>query len=221
MSTLMDTRIWVKTEDKRASILMLRGNDVHLLKVTGNLLTFKSKVKGVLEALEQGQSPSDTKAKLEETIDCRTINKAEVSPGNDSLKLYGGPDNAKKISYSTGDSDAGTILQTIIAKSGRRFQAAQEDIGVIEALIPPVALGAIAGWLWSLLYFSAGKIAAGETVEVNTGRKRGLRQLVVWIAEMLGMGGTIAVGVLLLALVVGWAATRIVKRPQRTVWLPE
>ncbi len=38
---------------------------------------------------------------------------------------------------------------------------------------------------------------------------------------MLGTGGTVAVGAVLLALILGWAAMRIIKRPERTVWLPE
>ncbi len=34
-------------------------------------------------------------------------------------------------------------------------------------------------------------------------------------------GIRIAVGVALLVLIVGWAARRIIRRPERTVWLPE
>ncbi len=36
----------------------------------------------------------------------------------------------------------------------------------------------------------------------------------------LGTGGTMAVGVVLLVLILGWAAMRIIHRPERTVWLP-
>jgi hypothetical protein len=45
--------------------------------------------------------------------------------------------------------------------------------------------------------------------------------MMIWAAELLGVNGTIAVGAVGLAFVVGWAARRLVKRPQRTVWLPE
>jgi hypothetical protein len=48
-----------------------------------------------------------------------------------------------------------------------------------------------------------------------------LQRLLIWAAELLGTGGTVVVGVLLLALILGWAAKRIIHRPQRTVWLPE
>jgi hypothetical protein len=43
----------------------------------------------------------------------------------------------------------------------------------------------------------------------------------VWAAELLGMNGTIIVGVLLLLAIIGWATMRVVRRPQRTVWQPE
>jgi hypothetical protein len=43
----------------------------------------------------------------------------------------------------------------------------------------------------------------------------------VWFAEMLGTNGSIALGMVLLILVLGWAAARVFKRPQRTVWRPE
>jgi hypothetical protein len=66
----------------------------------------------------------------------------------------------------------------------------------------------------------AGKIAGGEAVEVKRFRRRGLQRMLITVAELQGPEGTIAVGVVLLALVLGWATTRIVRRPKRTVWLP-
>jgi hypothetical protein len=92
---------------------------------------------------------------------------------------------------------------------------------VIEALAPPAIVGAICGLFWAGIYQSATKMAAGEKVEVEGARRRGLKQLLITVSEALGTGGTIAVGVVLLLLIVGWAAKRIIHRPERTVWLPE
>jgi hypothetical protein len=55
----MESQIWLKSEEKWAYILMLRGHEVHRLKVTGNVLTLKRNVKAVLDALEQGTAPSE------------------------------------------------------------------------------------------------------------------------------------------------------------------
>lgn len=49
---------------------------------------------------------------------------------------------------------------------------------------------------------------------------RGLQRLLIGAAELLGTGGTIAVGVVLALLVVAWAVNRIIHRPERKVWLP-
>jgi hypothetical protein len=214
----METQIWSKTYEKWAYILVIRGDEVSCLKITGNMLTLKRNVKGALDALEQGQNPSQV-SKTIETLDVRTISKAEVSPGNDSLTLHGG--DSKKLTYTTGDSNAGQILQAILAQSGHTFQPKQEEIGVVEALVPPAIIGAIGGVGWFAVYDSAGKMAAGEDVEVKGFRRRGLQRMLILIADTLGTGGTITVGVLLLVLIGGWAAMRIIRRPERTVWLPE
>jgi hypothetical protein len=217
---MMEPQIWSKCSDKFAYILMLRGHEVHRLKVTGISLTLKRKVQGIVEALQQGQDPGGVGAKSVETLDARTIAKAEVSPGKGSLTLHGEGENAKKLTYATGDSDADQILQAILAQSGRTYQPTQEEIGVIEALIPPAITGALGGLFWMGIYDPARRLAAGEHVEAK-GRRRGLQQMAITVAELLGTNGTIALGVLLLMLILGWAAMRIIRRPERTVWLPE
>ncbi len=216
----MESQIWSKAEEKWAYILVLRGQDVHLLKVTGNLLTLKRNLKSVLEGLAGGQEPASAGAKSVETLDARTISKAELSPGNSSLTLHGGPEGSKQLAYTTGDQNAGQILQAILARSGQTFQQSQEEIGIVEALLPAAIVGGIGGLFWAGVYHSAGQIAAGEEVEVR-GRRRSLQRLLIWVAELLGTGGTIAVGAVLLALILGWAAMRVIKRPERTVWLPD
>ncbi len=217
----MESQIWSKSEEKWAYILVLRGNEVSRLKVTGNVLTLKRNVKAVIDALEQGQPPADVGAKSVETLDARTLAKAELSPGNGSLTLHGGADGKTELTYSTADNNADEILRAILAQSGRTFQPTQEEIGVVEALVPPGIIGIVGGLLWAGVYQSAGQIAAGGEVEVKGLRRRGWQRLLIWAAELLGTGGTIAVGVLLGVLILGWAAKRIIHRPERTVWLPE
>src|ERR1700733_12511888 len=87
----MQSQIWCKIEEKWAYVLMLRGPEVFCLKITGMPLGFKGKVKGVLEALEQGTSPNEVKASSVEVLDARKITKAEIAPGNNSLTLHGDP----------------------------------------------------------------------------------------------------------------------------------
>jgi hypothetical protein len=217
----METQIWVKSEEKWAYLLVLRGDEVSQLKVTGNMLTLKKNVAGVVEALEQGKAPAEVGAKSVETLDARKISKAEVSPGNMSLTLHSEDSSASSLSFSSADSNADQILAAILARSGRTFLQKQEEIGVVEALIPPAFIGIVGGLGWFAVYMSASDIAAGKQIEVKGVRSRGLQRILITIADTLGPNGTIGLGVVLLLLVIVWAARRVIRRPLRTVWLPE
>jgi hypothetical protein len=217
---MMEPRIWLRTEEKWAYILLLRDFEVFRLKVTGSMMTLKRNLKAVLDALEQGKEPTAAGAKSVETLDVRAIGKAEVAPGNNSLTLHSEGEKPTTLSFTTADSDADAILRAILERSGRTYQPSQEEIGVVEALLPPLFVGGITGLFWAGVYSAASEMAAGNAVEVEGIRRRGLKRLLITVAEILGMNGTIAVGVLLLILIVGWAVNRIVRRPERTVWLP-
>ena len=212
-------QIWMKKEEKWAYILVLRGHEVSRLKVAGSVMNLKGRIKAVLEALEEGKAPAEAGAKSVESLDARTISKAQVDPGNGSLTLYGEGEKPAELAYSSGEKDAGEILQAILAQSGKTFEPKQEEIGVVEAVLPPVFVGGIGGLLWWAIYDSAVRIAAGEVVEAGH-KRRGVQKLMISVAGMLGPNGTIAAGALLLALVLAWLAMRVVKRPERTVWLP-
>ena len=121
----METQIWSKVEDKCAYILALRGSKVHRLKVTGSGSTLKRNVKFAMEALAAERPPADAGAKSIESLDARTVVKAEVSPGNNSLTLHGGEDGLKTLTCTTGGWDADAILRTILSQSGRTLQTAR------------------------------------------------------------------------------------------------
>lgn len=216
----MEQQIWVKSDEKWAYILVLRGHEVSRLKVTGSSFTIKKKVKAVLEALERGEAPADAGAKSVETLDARSIVKASVPPENASLTLYGGPDGATKLEHTSGSDDAGQILQAILAKSDRAFQPSQEALTAFEAVIGPVIIGVIGGFLWLGINQAAGEIAAGGHPEAH-GRRAAWGRMLIWAGGMLGQTGAAVLGVALLVLIVGWIAARLIKRPERTVWMPE
>ena len=143
----MESQIWCKSEQKWAYILMLRGHEVHILKVTGMSFTLKRKVQEIIQMLQQGEGPADIGAGSIQTLDARLIGKAEVAPGNGSLKLQGEAEGAKALSFTTADNNADEILKAILAQSGRAYQPTQEEIGVGEALLPPLIFGAFGGAL--------------------------------------------------------------------------
>src|SRR4051794_16527654 len=96
----MPPQIWSKIDDKWATVLVLRGHEVHCLSLNGFPLTLKRKVQGIVDAIHQGQSPLEVGIKSVETLDARTIGRAEVSPGNDSLTLRAEGEGGKKLTFS-------------------------------------------------------------------------------------------------------------------------
>ena len=215
----MDTQIWSRTEEKWAFFLVLRGQDVFKIKITGNLLTIKKNIQKAHEALQAGEDPAVVGGKSTERLDVTKLVRAEVSPDKGRLTLNSGGEPATKLIYTTGDSNADVILQAILERAGQAFEPKQEEVGVVEAVLPPAILGAIAGALWFAIHDSAQKIAAGEVV-LAKGRRQGLQKLLIMVSDTLGPTGTMALGIGLLVLILGWATMRIVKRPERTVWLP-
>ncbi|QEH31885.1 hypothetical protein OJF2_03520 [Aquisphaera giovannonii] len=203
--------------DKKTIVLALRGDMVHRLTVKAMML--KKKTNEVVEALQAGADLDSVGAKGVESLDARSIVKATVAPGNGVLTVHGGPDGATKLSFTTPGSDADAILAEILGRSGRSFETATEEIGVGEAIVPPLIVGAFAGLIWAVVYGMAGQLASGKEVEIK-GRRQGMQQMALWVAELLGYNGTLAVGAVLGLLIVGWLVARLVKRPQRTVWLP-
>lgn len=125
-----------------------------------------------------------------------------------------------ELNYATGDGDAGDIIQAILAKSDREFQPSKETITAFEALVGPVVVGVLAGLFWAGINQSAEQLASGEYPEAH-GRRAGLQRILIWIAELLVPVGATALGLGLLVLIAGWAASRPIKRPERTVWLAQ
>lgn len=211
----MDSQIWCRLEEKFGHVLVLRGEQVHLLKVTGLML--KRKFAGVVERLENGDDPQDVGAKVQ-TFEVGEIGKAEVSPSGKGLKLYRERDGAK-IAFTSPETDADDIRATILGRTGRSFQPAEEEVGVIEALLPPAISGLLLGLFWMAVYSVASDRSQGKEVVVK-GRRQGMQHVAILISDTLGYAGTLAVGGLILVVVVGWAASRLIHRPRRTAWLP-
>ena len=111
----MDSRIWSSGGNDFADILLLRGQDIHFLKVTPFSTMPKRPVKEVLDALSAGKTPEEAGAEVIGTLNTRKIAKAEVSPENHQVKLTGEGDGAEALIYYSANRDTGAIVRTILA----------------------------------------------------------------------------------------------------------
>lgn len=217
----MEPQIWVKSQEKWAYAMVIRGTEVSVLKVTGNMLTLKRNIGKMMEALQAGKAPAEAGASAVETLDATTVSKGVVAPGNASLTLYGRGEPPRKIDFSPPQNNADEILQAVLAKSGRTFKPAQEEVGVFEAILGPLFVGGVCAALCAASYFAANEMAHGGDVQVRGFRNRGMKRLAVTAAETLGTTGSIALGAVLALLCAAWAVRQMTHRPERTVWLPD
>jgi hypothetical protein len=214
----MDVQLWSKADEKRAVILAMRDDEIHCLEVTGNKA--RQEATRILGALQQGQEPSTLGVSSSSALKVGSIGRAQVCEDNTLIEFHPEGENGKPVKFASGDKKGADIIRTVLARAGRPFREEKQDITAVEAVVPPIIIGLIAGFVWTMVYWTAGDLASGKEIEVH-GRRRGLKQMFVWAAEMLGMNGTLIVGVVLLLAIIGWATMRVVRRPQRTVWQPE
>jgi hypothetical protein len=218
----MATVVWHRIEDKSAAILVLSDDAVYRFGFSGKNARQDATV--VAAALLAGQDPESVVAGDSKVLPLGAIQRVEVSHDRETVKFVTADgDRPIKVEFAvqSGD-DAPGIAREVVERAAIPHPERTEDIGVVEALVPPVIVGTLAAVVWGLLYSTASTLQAGGKIDVNKGgfRVRSVKRLFVFCAETLGMNGTIVVGSILLFLIVGWAFHLIVKRPQRLVWGP-
>ena len=214
----MDVQLWSKADEKRATILALRGDEIHCLEVTGNKA--RQEAARIMGALQEGREPSTVGANSGSSLKVGSIARAQVCEDNMLVEFHPEGENGKPVKFASSDKKGADIIRTVLARAGRPYREEKQDITFVEAVIPPIILGLIVGFVWTMVYWTAGEIASGKEIEL-TGRRRGLKQMFVWAAETLGLNGTLILGAVLLLGFLGWATMRVVRRPQRTVWQPD
>ncbi len=212
----MELQVWSKLEDAGAVILALRGDAVHRIKIAGRKEA--RELPKMIEALREGVDPMDLGARSVDTLSLGSIEKVEVSPEQDHIKFRASGYDGATLKFRTGDADATEIARCVLARAGRGFREGQEDVGALKALFEPMVMGGFFGLCWGLLFDSSNHLVRGEEIEISGGRGRLFHQLMIWVAGVLGETGTLLVGVGMLALTLGWATKRLIRRPQRTAW---
>jgi hypothetical protein len=218
----METRVWHKIEDKQGTVLALTGDAVHHISFSGK--NAKQEATEAVTALLAGKDPATVVSSSSKAVPLAAINRVEVSHDHGTVKFHTvEADKPVKVEFMVRSGDDGPgIARAVVERTAITHPERSEDIGVVEALLAPVILGVIAGVAWVFVYFAATALDSDEEINVAQGgrRGRGLKRLIVFVAEILGTNGTIAVGAVLLAAFVGWAILRVVKRPQQLVWGP-
>ena len=211
----METRVWHKVGEKRGEVLVLTGDALHRIEVKGDKA--KQEVPALAAAIGQGQDVAGHPGAR--VVPLASVRRVEVAPGHSSVKFHHEAEGKPgSLEFSVAEAaHAREIARAAVERAGLPAEERSEDITVGEALMPPIILGAIVGVVWGLLYMAAVGIEQGDEARIR-GRHAGRKRILAFVAQILGTNGTLAVGAVLLALFVGWAVMRVVKRPQKTVW---
>ena len=141
----------------------------------------------------------------------------EVGPGSSSVKFHHEAEGKPgSFEFSVADNaHAPEIARAAVERAGLPADERSEDITVVEAVMPPIILGAICGFVWMLIYMAAVGDEKGDEAK-DRGPRAGMKRLLMFVAQTLGTNGTLVIGAVLLALFVGFAAMRVVGRPRKT-----
>lgn len=105
------------------------------------------------------------------------------------------------------------VAHVIAAAVNRPHTESRTNETLFNVAAIPTIMIVLSAILAGVLYASALDVAAGKQV-VAQGRHAGMKQLIAWIAGLLGVQGSLAVGILLVAICLAWLIKNVIIRPQ-------
>ncbi|WZO98314.1 hypothetical protein EP7_005374 [Isosphaeraceae bacterium EP7] len=217
----MDTKIWWTTFHRWGWILLLRGNELHLLEMTGP--QHLRALNRAVENLTEGEEPAYVGAKSVKTIRLGSILGAVVDPDDFSLTLRTEGGRPRTLEFTPG-AGAGEIVRAILSRTGRAYHEERREIGLRTALLGPTIGAVVSTAVCILLHPRVMTLAAGlqiEPIRVMGGRDRGgqvLADLFNLCARVLGVKGFYLLVAALLVLNLRWAVRAATNRPMLTAW---
>jgi len=213
----MTTRTWSNALEEGGCVLALHESDVWLLTVHAK------SARGDLEQIERwianGQDPRDIEGAETITVPVSAIDRIVVPEGTKSVELYYRNSDTNDLAslwfMAEQQNECEEIAHAIATSVKRPYTESRVNETLFNVLTVPVISTLLAAVLAVVLYSTAQRVAAGGGVAVQGG-KQGLKQLVVWVATLLGVQGSLAVGILLVAVCLAWLVKNLVVRPQ--IW---
>jgi hypothetical protein len=212
----MAIKTWSSVSEKSGAILGIDAGSVFVL-------TVKASTKGEIEPIEKriaaGADPNSVGALDAVIIPFTKLRRIQVADGKRKLEFYYPPETEtsreSKATFPTKVrfTERRAIAQEIAKATGRPVTESSVDASVLSVLYGPALFTALtAGATWTM-YGMAADLEAGKEV-VAHGRRKGVMQLLIWLAGILGTKAILVIGGVFIALWIGLAILLIVKRPQ-------
>lgn len=153
------------------------------------------------QRLAAGESPTQVFGDKATHITLRSLKKVQLSSADDDIdfSLEGGKDDKTE---SLSIEDAGIrqqVFEAVEAAMQGRFKRYEDSYGKARAGF--ASLATLTGLLFAtkIAYGAAVAIRAADEIEIS-GRKKGIKQMAVWVLDFLGPWGVSILGGLLCAL---------------------
>jgi hypothetical protein len=209
-------KTWSSVSENAGTILGINAEGVFIL-------TVKAATKGEIEPIEQrigaGADPNSVGASRAVIIPFAKLRRIQLGEGRRMLEFFyphetdGSRESKAKFPTKVRFRERREIAEQIASATGRPVTESSVNASLLRVLYGPALFAALtAGFTW-MIYGMAADLEAGEEV-VARGRRKGIQQLFIWLAGLLGTKVTLVIGCVFIALWVGLAILLIVKRPQ-------
>ncbi len=215
--------IWTVQIEKATAFFGFDESQFFYMSFTGLLDRGSKKAKQAMELLLNGESIdpviAQTGAKTR-VAPLANIQSIAAKKHSDAIKItYLRPDNGKLDHFEFVLKDGKELENATVslaAAVNRPSQVTRQEVSFLEAATAPGIVMVVVTILSLAVIATARDLAAGKAIEIS-GRRQGLKRLLVTIAETLGETNAYIVGGLLIAGSIGYLVMRIVKRPAQDV----
>lgn len=203
----MSTRHWIDAKDDEVQLIVLTEEACYAQTGT------QEQTDQLLAELQAGKSPATAFAESASHVSLRTLTQVKRNHFDDDIDFnYSDGKEDKEVTISIDAEDVrSAVFDAVEEQMRERFQRYEDQhTRPRSAFGSLVALTIFGLGTWGLRA-AAIAIQTAEEVEIS-GRKKGLKQLFVWVLELLGPTGVTVIGGLL-CLLSAWVLVNQLKSP--------
>lgn len=173
----------------------------------------RARIAGIAKAIEGGASPGRTFTAEAKHVVLRDARRVQQSSSDQDIDFVMGEGKEEKtVSLSIADGGIrDEIFGAVAHATEGRLKRYEDTLSRPRAVLPSLIALTVFGFGTAIAIRAAAALQAADEVVVS-GRKKGLKQLFVWILETLGPTGVAVIGGLICALCL-WTFTGRLRAP--------
>ncbi len=206
---------WIDPERIFDSVVVLTDDALYVCNPP------EERAREIAAALEAGEPASMVMKEDPTTILVGGITKVRYDRKDDDVTIHyraGKESDDKNISFSSAEERDAFMIE--LAERLPECDSDTVEWGPVRAALGPLAFGGFAGFMTWVLHAAAVAMAAGAEAEAS-GRRAGLKKLVMGAVELIGPIGVLVVGGLVLALTGAFLVMRVKNPPIWTTLTPK